>query len=112
MSNGIPLRILAVQIEDTGYESDKKRQICQKSGGDMDIEYFLNDTHCFFNGRIEKDGIQRDQHQHVGKKLKRYPKGLRALQDYSSRIYAKVKYETSRKIRSKATRIFSQGNTN
>jgi hypothetical protein len=36
---------------------------------------------------------------------------LRALQDYSSRIYAKVKYETRRKIRSNATRIFSQGNT-
>jgi hypothetical protein len=33
------------------------------------------------------------------------------LQDYSSVIYAKVKYETRRKIRSNPTKIFSQGNT-
>ena len=77
----------------------------------MDIKYLLDDAHRFFNGRIDKDSIQRNKHQYKSKQLKHNQKDLHSFQDYSSMIYSKVKYETSKKIRLKAIRIFSHGNT-
>ncbi len=73
----------------------------------MKIEDLLNYPHRFFDGGVKEYGIKGHDHGCQGSNFKDNAHPSPHIL-YSSTTKWKVKYETNRKVRSKANRIFNQ----
>jgi hypothetical protein len=67
----VPFKISFNKVKNTCDKGDKKSQKGQECCGNMQIEYFLNNTHCFFNRCINEYGIYGRKHRNTGDKVKR-----------------------------------------